>query len=310
MSSRQTQTYLIERFREAGIRPQGQHGQNFLIDLNLLDLLLRTADLGPKDVVLEVGTGLGSLTARMAQVAAAVITVELDPRLFALAAEELDSFGNVTMLQQDALKNKNTIHPAVLEAVHRALDANPDSRFKLVANFPYNVATPVLSNLLMVQPTPVSLTATIQKELADRMTAEPGTKDYSALSIWMQSLCAIEVVREMAPQVFWPRPKVNSAIIHILPNPAKRALIADAAFFHEFVRGLFCHRRKFLRGVLVNMYKDQLSKEEIDDVLVSFKLPVDARAEQLPVETLIALAEAVRQRLAVGTATSPHQPEA
>src|SRR5262245_17962543 len=88
-SSRQTQTFLIERMKEAGIRPHGQHGQNFLIDLNLLELIVRTASLGPKDVVLEIGTGLGSLTARVAQLAVAVVTVEIDPRLFALASEEL-----------------------------------------------------------------------------------------------------------------------------------------------------------------------------------------------------------------------------
>src|SRR5439155_18718374 len=107
MSSRQTQSFLIERMKEAGVRPQGQHGQNFLIDLNLLELLVRTADIGPKDVVLEIGTGLGSLTARTAQLAAGVVTVEIDPRLFALASDELTGLANVTMLQQDALKNKN-----------------------------------------------------------------------------------------------------------------------------------------------------------------------------------------------------------
>ncbi|HMC11591.1 MAG TPA: rRNA adenine N-6-methyltransferase family protein, partial [Pirellulaceae bacterium] len=97
--SRQTQSFIGNRLKEAGVRPQGQHGQNFLIDLNLLDLLVRTADLGPNDVVLEVGTGLGSLTARLAQVAASVVTVEIDPRLFSLASEELAGLSNVTMLQ-------------------------------------------------------------------------------------------------------------------------------------------------------------------------------------------------------------------
>src|SRR6478672_9499179 len=288
MQPRQTQSFLIERMKEAGIRPQGQHGQNFLIDLNLLDLLVRTADPGPQDVVLEVGTGMGSLTARMAQLAAAVVTVEIDPRLFALASEELSGLSNVTMLQQDALKNKNTIHPAVLEAVHQKLDSHPGSQLKLVANLPYNVATPILSNLLTINPIPASLTATIQKELADRIAARPGTKDYSALSIWMQALCAIEIVREMPPQVFWPRPKVHSAIIHILPNPAKRALIGDLTFFHELIRTLFQHRRKYLRGVLVSTFRDQLDKSAIDESLAPFDLPPDARAEQLSVKTLLA----------------------
>jgi len=297
MSSRQTQSFLIERMKEAGVRPQGQHGQNFLIDLNLLDLLVRTANLGPNDVVLEIGTGLGSLTGRIAQLAAGVVTVELDPRLFALASEELAGLANVTMLQQDALKNKNTIHPAVLEAVRQKLDAHPGSQLKLVANLPYNIATPILSNLLTINPVPVSLTATIQKELADRIAARPGTKDYSALSIWMQALCAMEIVREMAPQVFWPRPKVHSAILHILPNPAKRAVLGDLGFFHEFIRSLFFHRRKFLRGVLVAAYRDRLDKAAINEILASFHLPPDARAEQLDVKTLISLAKAVQQRL-------------
>ena len=297
MSSRQTQSFLIERMKEAGIRPLGQHGQNFLIDLNLLDLLVRTADIGPQDVVLEIGTGLGSLTARVAQLAAGVVTVEIDPRLFALASEELTGLANVTMLQQDALKNKNTIHPAVLEAVRHKLDAYPGSQLKLVANLPYNIATPILSNLLTTNPAPVSLTATIQKELADRIVAPPGTKDYSALSIWMRALCAIEIVREMRPQVFWPRPQVHSAIIYILPNPAKRTLVGDLDFFHDFIRTLFQHRRKLLRGVLVNGLRDRLDKSAIDEILAPFELPPNARAEELSVKTLIALSKAVQQRL-------------
>jgi 16S rRNA (adenine1518-N6/adenine1519-N6)-dimethyltransferase len=296
MSSRQTQSFIGQRLEEAGVRPQGRHGQNFLIDLNLLDLLVRTADLGPKDVVLEVGTGLGSLTARLAQLAAAVVTVELDPRLFSLAAEELSGLANVTMLQQDALKNKNTIHPAVLEAVRHKLDSHPGSQLKLVANLPYNIATPILSNLLTTSPVPVSLTATIQKELADRIAAPPRTKDYSALSIWMQALCATQIVRELPPQVFWPRPKVHSAIVHIVPDAEKRALVGDLRFFHDFIRSLFFHRRKFLRGVLVNSLGDQLGKSTIDEILASFHFPTDVRAEQLEVSALIALATSVRER--------------
>ena len=143
-SPRQTQSYLIQRFQEAGIQPDTRHGQNFLIDLNLLDLLLDTANLGPNDVVLEVGTGLASLTARMAELAAAVVTVEIDARLFQLASEELSEHKNVLMLQQDALKSKNQMHPAVLEAVRAKIAEKPGRQFKLVANLPYNVATPIL----------------------------------------------------------------------------------------------------------------------------------------------------------------------
>ena len=297
-SPRQTQTFLIERFREAGLRPDIRHGQNFLIDLNLLELLVETADIGPQDVVLEVGTGLGSLTTRMAELAAAVVTVEIDHKLFALASEHLIDFENVEMLQLDALRNKNNLNDEVLETVRSKMAGHPERRFKLAANLPYNVATPVLSNLLSVDPLPVSMTATIQKELADRIVAQPGTKDYSSLSIWMQALCDIEIVRTMPPQVFWPRPKVHSAIIHIVPRAEKRERIADVSHFHGFVRGLFLHRRKFLRSVLVTMLRDELGKPEIDELLGEFGFAADARAEQLDVPTLIKLADTVRKRIA------------
>jgi 16S rRNA (adenine1518-N6/adenine1519-N6)-dimethyltransferase len=258
-------------------------------------LLLETANLGPSDVVLEVGTGLASLTARMAERAAAVVTVEIDSRLFQLASEELSVTENVVMLQQDALKSKNHMNPAVLEAVRAKMDEAPGRRFKLVANLPYNVATPILSNLLSAEPLPVSMTATIQKELADRICAAPGTKDYSALSIWMQAQCDIQIVRTMPPQAFWPRPKVTSAILHVVPNPEKRAAIADLPYFHHFVRSLFLHRRKYLRGVLIGMVEGQLERSEVDALLAAFEFSPDVRAEQLDVPTLIALADAIRQ---------------
>ncbi len=278
------------------MRPDTRHGQNFLIDLNLLDLLVRTADIGPRDVVLEVGTGLGSLTTRLAQTAAAVVTVEIDPRLFQLASEELAPATNVTLLQQDALQNKNTLSPAILDTVREKLAQTAGGRFKLAANLPYNVATPILSNLLTADPLPVSLTATIQKELADRIAAAPGTKDYGALSIWVQALADIEIVRVMPPQVFWPRPKVHSAIIHIATNPAKRARIRDVEFFHAFIRSLFFHRRKLLRGVLAGMLKGRLDKPAIDALLAERGISVASRAEELVVAKLIELAGAVQSR--------------
>ena len=133
---RQTASYLMRRFEEVGIQPVTRHGQNFLIDLNLVQLLVQTADLGPDDVVLEIGTGTGSLTALMAQRAGGVVTVELDSQLHQLASEALVEFRNVVMLQQDALKNKNRFHPRVMEAVREQLAVAPGRRLKLVANLP------------------------------------------------------------------------------------------------------------------------------------------------------------------------------
>ena len=297
--SRQTITYLMRRFNEAGIRPDVRHGQNFLIDLNLLDLLVNAAKIGPQDVVLEVGTGLGSLTARLASLAAAVVTVEIDARLYQLATEELTDCTNVTILLQDALRTKNSLDSRLVEALKLQLAAGPNRQLKLAANLPYNVATPILSNLLMFDPVPVSLTATIQKELAERLVAVPGVKDYSALSIWMQAICDVEIVRVMSPTVFWPQPKVHSAIVQITPNAEKRARILDLEFFHQFVRNLFLHRRKFLRGVLANMLKEQLEKPTVDEILQNLAFPVGVRAEQLDVSTMLQLCEAVRKRTSV-----------
>ncbi|MGV3607319.1 MAG: 16S rRNA (adenine(1518)-N(6)/adenine(1519)-N(6))-dimethyltransferase RsmA [Planctomycetaceae bacterium] len=297
--ARQTVSYLQKRFAEVGIRPESRYGQNFLIDLNLIDLLVDAAKIGPQDVVLEIGTGMGSLTTKMATMAGAVVTVEIDSRVFQLASEELDSFGNVTMLLVDALKNKNSFAQEVIDAVHQNLAAIPGSQLKLAANLPYNVATPILSNLLLFDPVPVSLTATIQKELAERIAAPVGTKDYSALSIWMQALCDVEIVRILPPQVFWPRPKVHSAIIQLAPSAEKRAQIRNLDFFHAFVRALFLHRRKFLRGVLCTLLKEVMEKPDVDELISELEYPVDCRAEQLPVEEFLRLAEVVEDR--VGT---------
>lgn len=292
----QTISFLSRRFAEVGIRPDARRGQNFLIDLNLLRILVDAAELEPDDVVLEVGGGTGSLTALVAERAAAVVTVEIDAALAQLHREELVGATNVTLLEQDALKNKNQLAPEVLAAVREAL-ATPGRHFKLVANLPYNVATPVISNLLAGEPVPDLMVVTIQKELADRITARPSTKDYSALSLWVQCQCEVEVVRLLPPTVFWPRPKVESAILRIVVDRQRRAQIADLEFFHRFVRAVFLHRRKFLRGVLLAAFK-QLSKPQVDAIMTRLGLGSDARAEQLDVATMQTLAEAVAAELA------------
>ncbi len=294
-ASRQTISYLTKRFEEVGLSPNKKHGQNFLIDLNIVELLARSAQITPEDVVLEVGTGTGGLTALLAPQAAHIVTVEIDQYLHQIAREELESFDNITMLKQDALKNKNKIAPNVIETIQYHLDKIPGSRFVVAANLPYNIATPLISNLMRTEVVPETMTVTIQKELADRIVAKPRTKDYSSLSVWMQSLCDIEIVRVLAPSVFWPRPKVDSAIIHIVHRPDKRDKITDIAFYHEFVRALFFHRRKFLRSVLISAFKNRLEKPHIDQVMQQMNMEPETRAEELAVETILEMAELFRQ---------------
>ncbi|MBJ42909.1 MAG: ribosomal RNA small subunit methyltransferase A [Planctomycetaceae bacterium] len=284
-SKKQTISFLQRRFAEVGFRPYARHGQNFLIDLNLLDLITRAADIQPDDVVLEVGTGTGSLTVRLAERAAHVVTVEIDPHLAQMAEEQFAPDAPITLLQHDALKNKNQLHSAVIETVRKHLDATSDGQFKLVANLPYSVATPIISNLLLNTLPPASMTVTIQKELADRIVAQPRTKDYSSLSVWVQCQCAAMILRELAPSVFWPRPKVTSAIVQIVLDPIKRASIDKLESYQTFVRGLFLHRRKFLRGALVGAFAE-LDKPTVDHAMQQLGLGAEARAEELTVDQI------------------------
>jgi 16S rRNA (adenine1518-N6/adenine1519-N6)-dimethyltransferase len=292
--SRQTKTFLLQRFREMGITPATRHGQNFLIDLNLQQLIIDSAHLDKRDVVLEVGSGTGAMTALMAERAAAVVTVEIDGHLYELASELLLDYENVTMLHLDALKNKNLFNPAVLEAVAERLGESPDRRLKLVANLPYNIATPILGNLLSGDLVPHSMVATIQKELADRIVAAPRSKDYGALSVWIQCQADAEIVRIMPPSVFWPAPKVHSAIIRITIDPQRRAAVPDLRYFHQFTKTIFIHRRKFLRANIVAAMKGKLTKEQIDEVLTAMQFAPTARTEELDIATLLELTERIR----------------
>jgi 16S rRNA (adenine1518-N6/adenine1519-N6)-dimethyltransferase len=296
----------MRRFREVGLRPHTKFGQNFLIDLNLLTILLEAAAVTRDDVVLEIGTGTGSLTALLSQRAAAVVTVEIDRQMFQLASEELEPFDNVVMLQLDALKNKNRLNPEIMRALDEPLSAAPGRRLKLVANLPFNIATPLIGNLLAEDRPPQTMTVTIQKEVAERIVAGPGTKDYGALSIWVQSQCRAEILRTLPPAAFWPRPKVSSAFLQVTLDEELRKRIPDRTFFHEFVRAIFCHRRKSLRSQLLHAGKGHLDKSATDALLAEQQLDGALRAEQLPVDTMLLLCEAVRK--AASATRSPLPP--
>ena len=294
MTERQTLSFLAKTLERAGLQPKTKYGQNFLVDLNLLDILVKGADIEKTDVILEVGTGVGSLTKLMAPLAGEVITVEIDRDLQALAAKELRAATNVTMLSFDALRNKNNLREEMLVTVREKMATIPNARLKLVANLPYNVATPIISNLLTVDPVPHKMVVTIQKELAQRIIAAPGCKDYSALTIWMQSLCDCQILRILPPSVFWPSPKVDSAIIQVVPNPEKRKRIVDLNYFHTHLRALFFHRRKFIRSQLHTATQDDLTKPQVDQILEQLGHEPNLRAEQLTVEQIIDLLEATR----------------
>lgn len=253
-SPRQTQTYLRGLFFRAGIAPRHALGQNFLIDLNILDLIVETAAIGADDLVLEVGTGAGALSTMLAERAGGLIAVEVDPAMARLATAALKNESAARVIEADILKNKNTINPIVVEAIKARLAESPALKLKLTANLPYHIATPLIINLLVHQELELeSATVTIQRELAERLAAVAGSSAYGSASVIVRALAEIEIVRILPPSVFWPRPKVESAVVSIRSNPAKRSRLEASGGierFHTIVRELFLHRRKSLRGVL------------------------------------------------------------
>src|SRR5439155_193464 len=252
---------------------------------NLFDVLLRAADLSREDLVLEVGTGTGSLTSRLAEQAGAVVGVELDPAFFALAREVVLGRPNVTLLCVDILKNKNLLNPEVMAKVAELRQQSAYSRLKLVANLPYAVATPVIANLLLSDFPIERMVVMVQWEIAERLLARPGTKEYGALAVLVQSLADVETVRQrVPPAVFWPRPQVASAIVCIRPSLAKRARVGDVVRFRNFLRELYTQRRKNLRGALAGLPSGRQTKADVDQKLIELGIDSTVRAEELDSE--------------------------
>jgi len=289
---RQTQSFLRDLFHQLRIRPKNKLGQNFLIDLNLLDVLFTTGELTPEDLVLEVGAGTGSLTAKLANVAGAVLSVEIDPSFFQLAKETLGYRTHLRLINADILKNKNTLNPEVMDSLRSAWTSGKFARVKLVANLPYVVATPVIANLLLCDVPLERMVVTVQWEMAERLLAEPDSREFGALSVLVQSLADVELVRKLPPTAFWPRPEVESAIVCIRPRAEKQAKVSDPLKFRNFLRDLYAHRRKNLRGGLAACparARVAGAKEQIDAQLAEMGIDGNARAETLDVETHLRL---------------------
>jgi 16S rRNA (adenine1518-N6/adenine1519-N6)-dimethyltransferase len=293
---RQTLSYVKSLLDARGLRPKNKLGQNFLIDLNLLDLVVRTAELDRRDLALEIGTGTGSLTTRLAEHAGAVLSVELDPVMHELARELVGPLSNVRLMRADALRTKNDFNPGMLAALAEMRQAFQCERVKLVANLPYAVATPVIGNLLLSDVPVERMVVTVQWEIAERLMAKPGTADYGALAVLVRSLADVELVRKLSPAVFWPRPQVESAIVRITPSAAKRAHVFETAgnvtAFRIFLRDLYVHRRKNLRGALVGWPSGRREKADVDKTLADLNMTGAERAEDLDVETHLRLCAA------------------
>lgn len=288
----QTLSYLRHLFQERGLEAKSKLGQNFLIDLNLLDMIVRIGNPGPEDCVLEIGTGTASLTSRLVERAGAVLSVEIDAGFHLLANETLDPRDNLVLLHADALAGKNELNPVVLDALRELMAKTGTKQVKLIANLPYAVATPILANLLLTDLPIDRMVVLIQWEFAVKLCAPPSTQHYAALSVLVQSLAYVELIRRVNPRVFYPRPKVDSAIVKIVPIARKRAHVGDVLRFRVFLRDLYTHRRKNLRGALVGMQGRPWSKQEVDARLAALGIDGTVRAEDLDLEQHLRLCNA------------------
>jgi 16S rRNA (adenine1518-N6/adenine1519-N6)-dimethyltransferase len=222
-----------------GRRPVHRFGQNFMIDGNLLRLLLAAGQIKPDDLVIEVGPGTGSLTEEILAIGCRVVAVEIDRELSALLRQRLGHRPNFTLIEGDALDGKHAINPQLFAAISGVKGV------KLVANLPYQIASPLLIDLLIAG---VELLAfTVQKEVAQRLAASAGADDYGPLSVIAQLLAKVEMLRTLPPQAFWPMPKIESAMVRLTRADQ---LGQEAAQFSRFLHSVFAYRRKTLGRAL------------------------------------------------------------
>lgn len=284
----QTKSEIRASLAGAGLTPRRRYGQNFLVDLNLMGKLVAAAELQPADVVLEVGAGTGSLTEILLDHGPRVVAVEIDRGLQALLRERLGDHPRLTLVQADVLSGKHRLNPLVASALS-ARPPQPGGAYKLVANLPYQVATPLLMELLYATPRFERLACTIQREVGERLVADPRTGAYGPVSVVCQTLAEVAALAILPASAFWPRPKVQSIMVTLRPRPAEQVDVDDVAGFVHFVQQGFAQRRKMLRRLVRDW--DQL------DALAAFhKAGVDpeARPEELTPKDWRAFHRAVR----------------
>lgn len=257
-------------------------GQNFLIVPEVPVSIAEASGAGRENAVLEVGPGIGPLTKQLAMRAGKVVSIELDQRLFPVLAETLSEFKNVEIMPGDVMK-------ADLEKL--VSDKFNGFTPLVCANLPYNITTPVITKLLESQLF-AGITVMIQREVAKRICAEPGTADYGAFTVLCQYYARCEYRFEVPPECFLPAPKVTSAVVTLTPRPKPDCVEDEAAFF-KVVRCAFGQRRKTLLNGLGTAYGNRYTKDELRAILASCGLPEDVRGERLGIEEFAALAKAL-----------------
>ena len=265
----------IAVLQKYGFNFQKKFGQNFLIDTRVLERIIDAAEITKDDCVLEIGPGIGTMTQYLAESAREVIAVEIDKMLIPILADTLSEYDNVTVINDDILK---------VDIGKIVEERNGGKPIKVVANLPYYITTPIIMGLFESHVPLKSITIMFQKEVADRMQVGPGTKDYGALSLAVQYYAKPEIVANVPPNCFIPRPNVGSAVIRLTRYDAPPVEVKDEKYMFALVRASFNQRRKTLVNGLSNSSELHLSKEKIVQALEKMNLPATVRGEALTLE--------------------------
>ena len=264
---------------------QKKFGQNFLIDTRVLERIIDASEISKDDCVLEIGPGIGTMTQYLAENAREVIAVEIDKALIPILSDTLKDYSNVTVINDDIL---NVDINKIVE------EKNNGQPIKVVANLPYYITTPIIMGLFESHVPLKCITVMVQKEVADRMQVGPGTKDYGALSLAVQYYANPEVVANVPPNCFIPRPNVGSAVIRLTRYDNPPVKVDDEKFMFSLIRASFNQRRKTLINGLTNGGIG-ISKEKIQSVLEEMSLPLTIRGEALTLEQFAQLSNLLKK---------------
>ncbi len=265
----------IEVLQKYKFNFQKKFGQNFLIDTHVLEKIIDAAGITKDDFVLEIGPGIGTMTQYLCENAREVAAVEIDNNLIPILKDTLKEYDNVEVIHEDILKVD------IQELAQRKNQGRP---IKVVANLPYYITTPIIMGLFESHVPIASITIMVQKEVADRMQAGPGSKDYGALSLAVQFYAKPEIVANVPPNCFMPRPNVGSAVIRLTRHETVPVDVLDEKMMFRIIRASFNQRRKTLANGLNNAPDIPLSKEQIQESITALGVPVNIRGEALTLE--------------------------
>ncbi len=274
----------IEILQKYKFRFQKKFGQNFLIDAHVMDKIMTSAAITKEETVLEIGPGIGTMTQFLCEYAGAVAAVEIDRNLIPILQETLSGYDNVTVINEDILK---------MDIRRFVEEKNGGKPIKVVANLPYYITTPILMGLFESHVPLHSVTVMVQKEVAERMKAGPGSKDYGALSLAVQYYAKPQIIANVPANCFMPRPSVGSAVICLTCHKHPPVPVKDEKQMFAMIRASFQQRRKTLANGLDHFPGITLSKEEICEKIRMLGLPADIRGEMLTLEQFAALSDSM-----------------